>query len=256
MERKIVVTLVILLCMSLGILCAQTSGGIRIYATTQDKESSTMHLTMTELFDKLGIDLQNIDSKVKIFATSVDTILTNLYPRLAEMLETLEINSDNIECIVAGVKDHPALANAFRLIEQNIGEIVLTGKNSCSTSFATKNAPKGRRHGRAGFSQSHPIVQHRALHTRGLNLTGAQEKKIETLMTSYQKAVIDKQAQLSKLTIDKKNALRAENYTQVKRIIDNMSKVSADIEKLKVDLMSNVSKELTAEQREQIRKRK
>jgi len=84
-----------------------------------------------------------------------------------------------------------------------------------------------------------------------LNLTAEQTKKIDTIYRNHQKDMIDKRATIQKLQIDKQAAEAAENTSQVKRLIDDISKAEADIEKARVDLEQNILKELTAEQKEQ-----
>jgi len=85
---------------------------------------------------------------------------------------------------------------------------------------------------------------------RHLDLTPEQTRKINSIHNDYLKAIIDKRAAIDKLEIDKKVAEEANNTTQVKKLIDDISKLQADIAKAKVDLDENIKKELTVEQRE------
>jgi len=132
----------------------------------------------------------------------------------------------------------------------------LTGGSCCDPATPTpptrpnieppRNRPEGRPGGfgtgRQGGRESGVL--------RRMDLTPEQAQKINTIHNNYLKAIIDKRAAIDKLEIDKKAAEEAGNTTQVKRLIDDISKLQADIEKAKVDLDENIKKELTAEQRE------
>jgi Spy/CpxP family protein refolding chaperone len=89
---------------------------------------------------------------------------------------------------------------------------------------------------------------------KNLDLTPAQEQNIQTLSSNYRKAVIDKRSQIAKLEVDRETAMRAGNTNQVKKLIDDIAKLNADIEKMRVDHIESIKSELTAEQREKFRR--
>jgi len=110
-----------------------------------------------------------------------------------------------------------------------------------------RNRPNGRPGGGPGVGRQ---GGREGTVLRNIDLTPEQTRKIEALRNNYLKAMIDKRAAIEKLEIDKKIAEDADNTAQVKKLIDDISKIRADIEKAKIDLDENIKKELTPEQRE------
>jgi len=95
--------------------------------------------------------------------------------------------------------------------------------------------------------------QHRGRHNdryNKLNLTDDQKQKIETIKANHFKVIEPKTKELAKLEAEKFSAIKDDKIKDAKKIVDKITKVRSDIEKANIDLMSAISKELTAEQKE------
>ncbi|MEA2104585.1 MAG: Spy/CpxP family protein refolding chaperone [Candidatus Cloacimonadota bacterium] len=86
-----------------------------------------------------------------------------------------------------------------------------------------------------------------------LDLTDAQEEKIIGYSTKSRKDIVQLKADIQVLQIDKRVALKNENYKKVKKLIDQISVKKASIEKSRINLKEDISKMLTAEQKEELK---
>lgn len=83
-----------------------------------------------------------------------------------------------------------------------------------------------------------------------LNLTPEQETKIDNLMITHHKEMIDLKAALEKLHIEKQEALKKEDYKTANKIIDQLATKRAEMQKKGLALRESIMKELTPEQKE------
>lgn len=111
-----------------------------------------------------------------------------------------------------------------------------------------------RRHNRMGQHNDHK--QRHNMICEDLNLSPQQQTKIDALKSAHKKNLIDKRAQLKKLNIDKRDAMQKENFSQAKKINEQIGKIKTEISNMKIDHLESIYKELNAEQREQLKNQK
>ena len=87
---------------------------------------------------------------------------------------------------------------------------------------------------------------------KDLKLTKEQKQKIEMLRDENKKFMNTKKAVLENLRIDKRNAMKAENYTKVKQLNKSISDAELEIANKMTDHHQSIVKELTAEQKEKM----
>lgn len=88
---------------------------------------------------------------------------------------------------------------------------------------------------------------------KDLNLTEAQERKIEALKDEQQKFMNTKQAELKNLRIDRQNAMMNEDYTKAKQVNKSITDLQLSMQNAMVDHMAAVMKELTPEQKTKLK---
>lgn len=108
-------------------------------------------------------------------------------------------------------------------------------------------------HNMEGKNQKFSKENHLMMACKNLELTSAQEKKLEEINIKHRKTIIDQKAEVEKLNIDKKSAMQNENFTQAKRLTEQIGKIKTDMEKIKIEHIENIMKELTTEQKEQLK---
>ncbi len=81
-----------------------------------------------------------------------------------------------------------------------------------------------------------------------LNLTETQQKNIENIRDEYQKKLIDIEAKLGKLQIDKENALRDADFNQAEKITDKISDQRAIIAKDRIKIKEQIFNILNKDQ--------
>ncbi|MCK9329062.1 MAG: Spy/CpxP family protein refolding chaperone [Candidatus Cloacimonetes bacterium] len=86
-----------------------------------------------------------------------------------------------------------------------------------------------------------------------LDLNSQQQSKIDELSTAHKKAMIDKDAQIKKLYLDKETALDNEDFKQAKSISDQIYKHKAEISNARIDYLENIYKELSPEQKAELK---
>lgn len=86
-----------------------------------------------------------------------------------------------------------------------------------------------------------------------LKLTPEQKKKIDDLRDEHKKYLNLKEATLQNLRIDKQNAMQAEDYAKVKTLNKNISDLELEIANKQVEHHQAMMKELTTEQKEQMK---
>ena len=185
-----------------------------------------------------------------------------------ENLDDLKIlikNSATVDSILSIVRDITSIVNTDSLLIITIGDI-LTCQDSTNAHQRVRitqaqrergNAPANRRNTNISIANrnTNRNTQRNTHRMERLNLTPQQNTKIQTLRQNFERAVADQNAEIEKLKIDKETALRNQNIRQAKSVVDKISKAEATIEKLRIDLRANISRELTPEQREQYQNR-
>jgi len=85
-----------------------------------------------------------------------------------------------------------------------------------------------------------------------LNLTKEQQKKIDAMQVAHKKFMNTKQAEMKNLQIDKKNAMKAEEFNKVKQINKSIADLELEISNKQADHHQAMLKELTPEQKEKM----
>jgi len=80
-------------------------------------------------------------------------------------------------------------------------------------------------------------------------LTDEQRAQLDDINTQIQKQMIDLRAATEKLEIDQRQAMEAENYAQARKLVDQLSTKRAEMEKLNITRMEQISKILTDDQK-------
>lgn len=83
-----------------------------------------------------------------------------------------------------------------------------------------------------------------------LKLTADQIKKIDEIRDNHRKEMIQLNADLEKKRIDEKNAVINEKYADAKKISKEINALHGTISEKRIDLIENIGKQLTAEQKE------
>ena len=86
-----------------------------------------------------------------------------------------------------------------------------------------------------------------------LNLTEAQQTRLNTLKEDFQKAMRSRKDQLQKINSDSREAFKKEDFRQMRRLSDQKGKITAEMSKLRIDYLENISKTLTPEQKEKFK---
>jgi Spy/CpxP family protein refolding chaperone len=94
---------------------------------------------------------------------------------------------------------------------------------------------------------------HWAMIVNKLDLTEAQKTKIEKLNTDHQKKIIQLEADLDIQKVDQRNAHRNQDFAQNKKITAKIYDLKKQIALEKVNHQENVWKELTEEQRKEMK---
>jgi|GEM_PF-2793084 len=80
-------------------------------------------------------------------------------------------------------------------------------------------------------------------------LSDEQRTQLNNIEAQIQKQMIDLRAATEKLEIDQRQAMEAENYAQARKIVDQLADKRAEMEKLNITRMEQVSKILTDDQK-------
>lgn len=83
-----------------------------------------------------------------------------------------------------------------------------------------------------------------------LELTDAQKDKIETLNFEHKKQMIATRAELKTLELEKREALKDDNFAAAKKLNIKIFDKKAEIANARLELKENIMKELTPEQQE------
>lgn len=86
-----------------------------------------------------------------------------------------------------------------------------------------------------------------------LKLTPDQTKKMETLRAEHHKDMIKFNADLKTKEIDKRQALKNEDYATAKKLVSEIAKIEENIALKRIDQFKAMSDILTKEQREMIK---
>ncbi|UCG60754.1 MAG: Spy/CpxP family protein refolding chaperone [Candidatus Zixiibacteriota bacterium] len=116
--------------------------------------------------------------------------------------------------------------------------------------------PMGERQGmRMGGHHGNPGVRGILAHADQINLTDEQRDKLESLMTEFRLAQVDRRAALEKAQIELKALERDEaDLNAVNAAIDKVSKLKADMQKARYAHRHQVMSVLTDEQKDQLKK--
>lgn len=87
----------------------------------------------------------------------------------------------------------------------------------------------------------------------GMNLSEAQQKKLEPLRTEHLKAMNNLQAEIENLRIDMQQALKKEDFANLKKLAKTLNDKQLTLEYARIDHLQQVYKELTPEQKENMR---
>lgn len=87
-----------------------------------------------------------------------------------------------------------------------------------------------------------------------LDLSKEQQEKIEDARVEMKKDIIPIKSEIDILQIEKHEALKDENFSQVKQLIKDISKKRTAIQFIQIDHKEEVSKILTDEQKELLKK--
>ena len=111
-----------------------------------------------------------------------------------------------------------------------------------------KNKPFFQREGQCGTAQPPRGRQQRGENQNDFmgksNLTDEQKQKIQTLRENHLKATESKRNELRKLTEEKRSLIKDNKIKDAKKRVDQISKIRADLEKMRIDLMVNIQKEI------------
>lgn len=86
-----------------------------------------------------------------------------------------------------------------------------------------------------------------------LNLTEKQEEKINSIKTDFKKKGIDLHAEIKKLRIDKREAMKNEEFSKAKSLVDKISVVRIQLNKNQISLQEAIHNELTDEQKKKLK---
>ncbi len=87
-----------------------------------------------------------------------------------------------------------------------------------------------------------------------MKLTDAQKKKFDELRTAFQKTENSLDAEIENLRIDMHTAIKAENFKQAKELNKQISAKQTALQDARLDFMAARMKELSAEQKEIMKK--
>jgi len=86
----------------------------------------------------------------------------------------------------------------------------------------------------------------------GMNLSDAQQKKLEPLRTEHLKTMNNLQAEIENLRIDMQQALKKEDFANLKKLAKTLNDKELSMEYARIDHLQQVYKELTPEQKEKM----
>jgi len=86
-----------------------------------------------------------------------------------------------------------------------------------------------------------------------LGLTSDQKEKIHQIRMKYEKNEIEQEAELKKLRIDKREAMRNMKYDDAKKVVKQMGEVKTKLQTSQIDEMSEITKVLNKEQQEKFK---
>ncbi|MDD3050283.1 MAG: periplasmic heavy metal sensor [Candidatus Cloacimonetes bacterium] len=86
-----------------------------------------------------------------------------------------------------------------------------------------------------------------------LNLNAEQTEKVDAIRIKHRKEMIDTEAEIKNLRLDKHVALNNENFAEAKKKVDEISKLEAQMEKAMITSQESILNILTTEQKEQLR---
>jgi len=86
-----------------------------------------------------------------------------------------------------------------------------------------------------------------------LNLSAEQTEKVDAIRIKHRKEMIDTEAEIKNLRLDKHVALNNENFAEAKKKVDEISKLEAQMEKAMITSQESIFNILTNEQKEQLR---
>jgi Spy/CpxP family protein refolding chaperone len=86
-----------------------------------------------------------------------------------------------------------------------------------------------------------------------LDLNNDQLDKIHKLKVKYDRADVDLNADVKKLRIDKREAMKEMKFDDAKKITENISKAALKIKLAKIDEMKEINDVLTKEQKEKLK---
>ncbi|MCD4829454.1 MAG: Spy/CpxP family protein refolding chaperone [Candidatus Cloacimonetes bacterium] len=87
-------------------------------------------------------------------------------------------------------------------------------------------------------------------------LTEAQRDQMHSIRTAHQKEMIDLRAILEKLEIDQREAIRAEDFSLARKLVDKIYAKRAEVAIMRIDMIEEISGVLTDEQKEIWRNRR
>lgn len=87
----------------------------------------------------------------------------------------------------------------------------------------------------------------------GVNLSEAQQKKLEPLRVEHLKTMNNLQAEIENLRIDMQQALKNEDFANLKKLAKTLNDKQLTLEYARIDHLQQVYKELTPEQKENMR---
>ena len=105
-----------------------------------------------------------------------------------------------------------------------------------------------------GMRQGHGDGMGMGFALQELNLSEDQENQIEKLRVKHQKDMIDLRADLDKINIEKREAMKNADFSKAKSLIDKIYGKKAEIAKKNLAHHENVYNILTPEQREAAKK--
>ena len=87
----------------------------------------------------------------------------------------------------------------------------------------------------------------------GMNLSDAQQKKLEPLRTEHLKTMNNLHAEIENLRIDMQQALKKEDFANLKKLAKTLNDKELSMEYARIDHLQQVYKEFTPEQKEKMR---
>ena len=146
--------------------------------------------------------------------------------------------------------------------QSNYGEMGNYGNNNGQERMGRQ----GRRgHSKGNHNEKRMGRRGQKKHLRGefgfyimqeLNLTEKQEEKINSIKTDFKKKGIDLHSEIEKLRIDKREAMKNEEFSKAKSLVDKISTVRTQLNKNHISLQETIHNELTDEQKKKLKELK